>query len=955
LAAADFDGDGHADIVVGETDARGRLLLLRGTGTGDFGPPEILVGADSTNAAPLTGVLPADIDGDGDLDLYLLRWGGNELLLNDGSGGFRTRDSLRGKPSGLEDEGLAVTGVFFDADQDGDLDLDLVNLVDSAEPVLKGAHRFYRNVNGRFVDDTSASGLSSGALPISLSVSDIDGDGSADMIAVNWMGPAELYRNSGSGHFTLASRDSAALGHLGCDSADLDGDLRPDLLITAIGHPQAEVEPTHCLLSSSPTRDLSAALGLGRYMMTAFPHFGDFDNDGKEDLALGSTVRKVSYPLRRRFDCWVELQDDSVHFPQPRFPQAASPETGKQAGEEGGGREQGEMAPGSCSRWTILHNRGSGWMEEFAAFPVSVASDSRGILWVDADEDNRPDLLVNEAGGRLALYLNRNDQAGRGLAVRIRSRKPNCMGIGADVYLRTAHSVQMRAVKPGCPDFRNAEGMVHFGIGQDEGVEVAVRWPHGGWQASKIRDRKTMQERERIDVVEEAGRVRKEPPSWLRDYFDEEHAPKGESGAVTSAPAGRAGDGDLFRMERSLLEDPTNFARSWCYLQRCREQGMSDRPILFLRGQDEGRGPFAWGLQRSLAYLNAMGSAGNDIGRMAQLAGFVAYELERLRRLYPGTWLVEYSLGASLLYWPPFFGELNHAQDALEGALQLTQGRKEPHLAETFVALGDVFVLKGEEPQARAIWTEGLGRFPANPGLARRLALRSEEVRSFCEAERSMRRIPEAQVPWIEEEIPYCPLARERMALREEDRSTGPGSTEKERTSNLSFRRRALQQRLRESDLVGEPNSACSLALEALSLKTAWPHLQKGLACLEEGLTLEHMGEAEIALERFCLMVQTDRQGPPTATGPPADSSSRFAAELGELLRSDMLRVGFCLRGDAAVKQGDWRGGIQFYRRARQLVPDQTQYRLRDLLPLATEPSELWSPRFYRVSPCEGR
>src|SRR5919106_1827961 len=117
VCLGDVDGDGLADVFLARTE--GANALYRNQGEWKFEEITQTAGV----AAPdrySTGCVFADVEGDGDLDLLLLALGGpNELFLNDGTGRFASA----GEAAGLTSSAGSTTGTFADVDADGDLDL----------------------------------------------------------------------------------------------------------------------------------------------------------------------------------------------------------------------------------------------------------------------------------------------------------------------------------------------------------------------------------------------------------------------------------------------------------------------------------------------------------------------------------------------------------------------------------------------------------------------------------------------------------------------------------------------------------------------------------------------------------------------------------------------------------------------------------------------------------------
>ncbi len=226
VVCEDFDSDGWIDVFVANDGEPNFLWMNQGDGT--FSEQATIRGAAVNafaNSAANMGIACGDIEGDGDLDLFIthLVREGNTLYRNDGSGGF---DDVTAA-SGLGSPSLPYTGfgtAFFDFDHDGDLDVAAVNGRVKRGPIVPGAagalaayaepNLLFRNDGSGLFEDVS--GLAGGfcsTVEVSrgLAAGDIDGDGDIDLLVSNCHGPARLYRNDvpGKGHWLIVAAEDA--------------------------------------------------------------------------------------------------------------------------------------------------------------------------------------------------------------------------------------------------------------------------------------------------------------------------------------------------------------------------------------------------------------------------------------------------------------------------------------------------------------------------------------------------------------------------------------------------------------------------------------------------------------------------------------------------------------------------------------------------------------------------
>ena len=207
VVAGDIDDDGDQDLYVANDDTPNFLLLNQGDGTFDE-VGELAGVALSEEGVPQAGMGTdmADFDGDGRLDLFVTNLSEemNELYRNEGDGTFSnaTFSSGVGPPS------LPLLGFgtfFFDADQDGDLDLFVANghIIDnialySDTVTFEQPPLLFRNLSRGTFDLPKAEGpllkhyVARGAVPF-----DCDDDGDEDIVMTQNDRPALLLRNDG--------------------------------------------------------------------------------------------------------------------------------------------------------------------------------------------------------------------------------------------------------------------------------------------------------------------------------------------------------------------------------------------------------------------------------------------------------------------------------------------------------------------------------------------------------------------------------------------------------------------------------------------------------------------------------------------------------------------------------------------------------------------------------------
>ncbi len=330
IAVGDVDADGHPDVFVTRW---GSYALYRNRGDGTFEDVTDAWGLGGRRDWPTSAAL-ADLDGDGDLDLYVCHYAAwdldnpricreprtqaylncspllaealpDHLFRNDGG---RFVDVTAG--SGIVDRnGRGLGVVTADLDADGRVDLFVAN--DSS------ANYLFRNLGGmRFEETAHAAGVAGNASAnyqagMGVAAGDLDGDGLIDLAVTNFYGESTTYyRNLGGGVFTdatvaigLAVPSRRLLG-FGVSFLDANDDGRLDL-VSANGHVNdlrpnyPYLMPAQLLVAGADGRliDVSNVAGapwrvprMGRGLVA-----GDLDNDGRQDVLILSHNQPLAY------------------------------------------------------------------------------------------------------------------------------------------------------------------------------------------------------------------------------------------------------------------------------------------------------------------------------------------------------------------------------------------------------------------------------------------------------------------------------------------------------------------------------------------------------------------------------------------------------------------------------------------------------------------------------------
>ena len=504
VAVFDYNKDGRPDIfftnganlaTLRKDDPKYRDRLFRNDGGGKF--------TDVTDQAGLAGtgfdngVAVGDYDNDGYPDLFVAGVHGSKLYHNNGNGTFTDVTARAGITSLDPQFGplWAITGVWVDVNNDGLLDLFIVNYLQwdyATEPLCeyKGAsdycsprkfnglpdQLFLNKGDGTFEDVSEKWGLrSKSAIGKGMggAMADYDLDGRPDLFVTNDASYNFFFHNLGDRFEETAFQNGVALAEdgnyisgMGVDFRDIDNDGYPDIAFVAL---QNQTFPLFKNMNGHGFTEITTPSGMRAASMSRSgfgPGLYDFDNDGWKDLFVS--------------------RGDVLANPMP--------------GQSVDQLNSVFRNPGKAGKWQAL--------TEEAGFDAAPPARHRGCAFGDLDGDGRIDVVVTALHSDAEIWMNRSPGSGHWLDIALEGRASNRDGIGARIRLVSKSGTQYNHMTTSVGYASSSYGPVHFGLGVDTKADlIEIHWPSGIVQT--LRDVAA----DRAINVTEPGPPRAAPPS----------------------------------------------------------------------------------------------------------------------------------------------------------------------------------------------------------------------------------------------------------------------------------------------------------------------------------------------------------------------------------------------------------------------------------------------------------
>lgn len=514
VSIGDINNDGLEDIFFTGNMVANKLYLNKGDlKFEDISESAGIQGDDRW----YSGTTFVDINEDGYLDIYCSVGGkkgpnNNMLYINNQDNTFTEKAA----EYGIDYDGISKQSTFFDYDNDGDLDLYIINYPPTSfiAPIeyydymldnhtAEDSDKMYRNDNGHFTDVTIEAGLSSFGLSLGVVASDINNDGYTDIYVSNdFNGPDFMFINNQDGTFTNqlhTSLQQTSFFGMGLDIADFNNDglldifqldmsaednfrskanmasMAPDVFYKSIDiglhrqYPQNSLQLNNGSIAGEPQlfSNISRLAGISSTDWSWGGLFADFDNDGWKDLFITNGIRrdinnKDFYAKYREF--FDKMENDPDY---------------KNKEEEVGLLNYLEEIPSKkLSNYMFQNNRDLTFSKKTEEWGFEEKTFSNGVAYSDLDNDGDLDLVINNLEDTASIYRN-NGTENNQLTLNLKGRN-NVLPNGSKVTVYTSEGMQVQEYNLVRGYLSSVTPLLHFGLGTAQQADsILIAWPNG--------------------------------------------------------------------------------------------------------------------------------------------------------------------------------------------------------------------------------------------------------------------------------------------------------------------------------------------------------------------------------------------------------------------------------------------------------------------------------------------
>jgi len=516
VGGGDFNNDGRIDLFFASNQGQNSMYLNEGN----------LQFKDVTKAAQIpvdsawsTGVNVVDINNDGMLDLYICRVGKFKTL--NGKNQLLVCKAIKnGIPEykdetdeyGLGFSGFSTQSAFFDFDNDGDLDMFLMNhsvnhngnfapranFMNSYDSLA--GDQFFRNDKGHFTNITKQCGINSTKISYGLGIviSDINADGWPDIYVGNDFHENDyLYINQKNGTFKEELNDQmmhTSQFSMGVDAADINNDgyadiismdmlpYDPVILKRSLGEDeyQTSIDKRKFGYNNQYSRNnLQLNLRNGMFAETGFYSgiyatdwswsslWMDFDNDGKKDLFISNGIPKrlndidyITYMVNDAVQEKVQTQklDAGDMAMIEKFPEIKLPNR-------------------------FYKNTGNAKFEDVSDnINANPNSFSNGAVYADLDNDGDLDIVANNIWDPVLLYKNNATKKNNYFNLKLTGSPYNRNAIGAKCFVFAGNEIMTYEKFPVRGFLSSMEIPMHIGIGTNTIDSIILVWPDNTYE-----------------------------------------------------------------------------------------------------------------------------------------------------------------------------------------------------------------------------------------------------------------------------------------------------------------------------------------------------------------------------------------------------------------------------------------------------------------------------------------